>query len=453
MSKSESYESSFIEEEIDWCCHYLNNKYIILKKLGFGAYASVWLCYDTQEVKYYAIKISNRGDYKTCIKETNVYNLIKKLNCNHIMNLKQSFDHKIKGDENEEEIEDIYHCEVMDLMGDSLYNYVKNNGCLTLDVVIKMTKQILIALNALHSENIIHGDLKPENILLSNISNNTKCFIEKLAIDKIIKNKTLLKEQKTRKKILDEIKKSIQKININLDYKSDSCETETENESESESENNSDFFSDDSVSVVHSLESSITSNDFSNNSDTNNKSNNKINNSLKLTDDFTVKLADLGGCVLDAKKRKKQIQTCYYMSPEILLRLPYDESSDMWALGCTLYELLTGRILFDPDDYDGNEDRLHLYLMTQSLGPIPQEIINESRYKDIFFTCDGRRIRGFNNYECNEIRKNLSNKIILGECNEETKEKFLDFLILCLSYYKKDRITALTSLELNIFQI
>lgn len=443
MSKSESYESCSSNEEINWCCHYLNGRYIILKKLGFGAYASVWLCYDTQESKYYAIKISNRDDYKTCVKETKVYNLVKKINCNHIMNLKQNFDHKIKDEESEED--EIYHCEIMELMGDSLYNYVKNNGCLSLDVVIKITKQILIALNSLHSQNIIHGDLKPENILLSNISNNTKCFIEKLTIEKIIKNKNLLKEQKTRKKILDEIKKTIEKIDINLDYNSDSVSYETSAESEAEKDNNSDFFSDDSISITYSLESSISSDDISNHS-------NKIDNSLKITSDFIIKLADLGGCVLDDKKRKKQIQTCYYMSPEILLRLPYDESSDIWALACSLYEILTGKILFDPDNYDGNEDRLHLHLMTQSLGSIPNEIINESRYKDIFFTCDGKRIRGFKNYEYNEIRKKLSKKIILGECNDETKEKFLDFFVSCLNYDKKKRITAQSSLNLDIFQ-
>ena len=31
--------------------------------------------------------------------------------------------------------------------------------------------------------------------------------------------------------------------------------------------------------------------------------------------------------------------TPYYMSPEIWANRPYDAKSDMWALGCLLYEL------------------------------------------------------------------------------------------------------------------
>ena len=36
---------------------------------------------------------------------------------------------------------------------------------------------------------------------------------------------------------------------------------------------------------------------------------------------------------------KTQIGTPYYMSPEIWANKPYNESSDMWALGCLIYEL------------------------------------------------------------------------------------------------------------------
>ncbi len=31
--------------------------------------------------------------------------------------------------------------------------------------------------------------------------------------------------------------------------------------------------------------------------------------------------------------------TPYYMSPEIWSKIPYDDKSDMWALGCVLFEM------------------------------------------------------------------------------------------------------------------
>lgn len=44
------------------------------------------------------------------------------------------------------------------------------------------------------------------------------------------------------------------------------------------------------------------------------------------------------------------IGTMLYMAPEVLNKFPYDQSSDMWALGILLYIMLTGRIPFQSKD-------------------------------------------------------------------------------------------------------
>lgn len=41
------------------------------------------------------------------------------------------------------------------------------------------------------------------------------------------------------------------------------------------------------------------------------------------------------------------IGTPYYLSPEICSGMKYDYKSDMWALGCVLYEMATGNHPFD----------------------------------------------------------------------------------------------------------
>lgn len=38
-----------------------------------------------------------------------------------------------------------------------------------------------------------------------------------------------------------------------------------------------------------------------------------------------------------------KIQTCYWMAPEVNLNQPCDTRSDIWALGCLVYELTTGK--------------------------------------------------------------------------------------------------------------
>ncbi len=43
------------------------------------------------------------------------------------------------------------------------------------------------------------------------------------------------------------------------------------------------------------------------------------------------------------------IGTPYYMSPELFKNKPYNFKSDVWALGCILYEMITFKHAFDAD--------------------------------------------------------------------------------------------------------
>ena len=58
-----------------------------------------------------------------------------------------------------------------------------------------------------------------------------------------------------------------------------------------------------------------------------------------------IKLTDFG-TMKKFTDKKYTIQTRYYRAPEIILGLNYDKNIDIWSLGCTLYELVTGKILF-----------------------------------------------------------------------------------------------------------
>lgn len=48
-----------------------------------------------------------------------------------------------------------------------------------------------------------------------------------------------------------------------------------------------------------------------------------------------------------------QTGTPYYASPEVWQDQPYDQKSDMWSLGCVLYEIATLQPPFKANDMDG----------------------------------------------------------------------------------------------------
>merc|ERR1719428_1515045 len=71
---------------------------------------------------------------------------------------------------------------------------------------------------------------------------------------------------------------------------------------------------------------------------------------LFLSSTGRLRIGDFGiSKVLDctAAFAKTTIGTPYYLSPEICLERPYSWSSDVWAMGCILYEMAALRVPFD----------------------------------------------------------------------------------------------------------
>ncbi len=69
-----------------------------------------------------------------------------------------------------------------------------------------------------------------------------------------------------------------------------------------------------------------------------------------LNEDFSVKIGDLGiAKILENTTSYAHtfIGTPYYLSPELCKDLPYNDKSDVWSLGCVLYEMVTLRHPFE----------------------------------------------------------------------------------------------------------
>ena len=97
-------------------------------------------------------------------------------------------------------------------------------------------------------------------------------------------------------------------------------------------------------------------------------------------------LADFGQFVEDGEYYEESFGTRYYRSPENILVGKSTFPSDVWALGCTFYEILTGRILFDPDkDKQYTRDDYHLKLINETCGDFSKSFLKSTKlYKSYF---------------------------------------------------------------------
>lgn len=468
------YPDSFIK----WNNKILNDKYLIIKKLDHGAYASVWIAFDVTNKKYCAVKICNRrkNERLASKKEEKTYDTLKKYNCPNIMGLNDAFDYDTN--------EGPHRCFVMDLMAGSIYSVIKMKryeSGLSFSVVLKMVYQILQGLSKLHSEGIIHGDVKPENVLICGESSYQTKLFDKIKIDDILKPKKSKKKkivkktnEQTNEQIMEEIFKKIKSSefdessssdldgSFDSDYRSDSSSDEEEiiksnklnklnnlNKKEISSSSGSDEEDKMSISSCDSNEESDSDSDSDDNSDDDN-SNDDI---IDMSENVQVRLSDMGGCIFPNTRKHSRVQTCYYRAPEILLGLNYDKPTDMWALGCTFIELLTGKILFDAkSSHEGNEKRHHIYLITKKLGLLPKHMCDMSFFKDIFFSADLTRIKGYR-------RINFSNPLWLdvseiskkNNLNQTTQMYFLDFITKLLEHDPQKRINVTDALLHPIF--
>lgn len=81
-----------------------------------------------------------------------------------------------------------------------------------------------------------------------------------------------------------------------------------------------------------------------------------------------VRIGDLGVArVLKSDFAHTIVGTPYYLSPEMCEEKPYNQKTDIWAMGCVIYQLCTGKHPFDAS----NQAALALKIVMGKYNPIP----------------------------------------------------------------------------------
>jgi serine/threonine protein kinase len=152
-----------------------------------------------------------------------------------------------------------------------------------------------------------------------------------------------------------------------------------------------------------------------------------------------VKICDIGNACWFNHHFSTIIQTRQYRSPEVILGIYYNETSDIWSLACIIFELVTGDFLFNPtssEEFCKNDS--HLCKFMEICGKMPKNFVERGIFSKKYFDKKGKLKR------MGDVR-HLSLKNILVKkyhIKENEAQALVSFLMPMLEYYPEKRISA-----------
>lgn len=235
----------------------LIGRYIVLQKLGWGHFSTVWLCKDVKFDTYVAIKIQKSASHYLEAAFDEVEILQKAVKHSQSQAWFEDIKRLDQGNKSSYSREDCYtvqllnafiyqgpygkhFCMVFEVLGVNLLEIIKRYKYkgIPIDLCRKMSRQILMGLHYLHKHcGIIHTDLKPENVLLC---------LDKEDLENIIKHKQLNKNDEADKR-LKELRAKIIPSSI----------TEVEKENNSNTEESTKIETTQNISVMNGSQKTL----------------------------------------------------------------------------------------------------------------------------------------------------------------------------------------------------
>ncbi|KAK5964145.1 Serine/threonine-protein kinase spk-1 [Trichostrongylus colubriformis] len=393
-----------------------NSRYHVIRKLGWGHFSTVWLCWDTKDKRFVAMKIVKSADHYTEAAQDEIKLLLavreadpEDPGCHRVVQLLDEF--TVSG------VNGVHTCMVFEVLGCNLLKLIirSNYQGLALEQVRKITKQVLEGLKYLHEKSkIIHTDIKPENVLVTMSHEEIKLMaqhavvatkmnlklsgsavstapshVQKKVQENMTKNKKkkLKKKAKKQRELLESQLAQMEGLTVDANAIQEvlnsapegDCVTATIVQDISDGEIN-----------VHGPTQQVRSPAPIDRTSLSPPSDTELRNAIdthpafgfadtplspsnpfsmqqlpsvlptppvgpNLNDpyaDIEVKIADLGNACWTHHHFTEDIQTRQYRSLEVLIGAGYGPPADIWSTACMAFELATGDYLFEPHNGD-----------------------------------------------------------------------------------------------------
>lgn len=171
-----------------------------------------------------------------------------------------------------------------------------------------------------------------------------------------------------------------------------------------------------------------------------------------------LKICDLGSASPASENEiTPYLVSRFYRAPEIILGIPYDYGLDMWSIGCTLFELYSGKILFT-----GRNNNQMLRSIMECRGKFPPKFLRRGTLTHLHFD----DMLNFRSLEEDKITGRMTTKVLdfkkpvrdlksrlIGRgarfSDSESKEiaLFIDLLEKCLHLNPEKRCTPSEALK------
>uniref|UniRef100_A0A3P9QEG4 non-specific serine/threonine protein kinase n=1 Tax=Poecilia reticulata TaxID=8081 RepID=A0A3P9QEG4_POERE len=453
------------------------DRYQVLKKLGWGHFSTVWLCWDMVTKRFVALKVVKSAEMFT---ET-ALDEIKLLKCVRDSDPKDPKREKIV-----QLIDDFrisaptgeHVCMVLEVLGHELLKWIvkSNYTGLPLPCVKSILKQVLQGLDYLHTKcKVIHTDIKPENILLRvdefylrKLAANTKLW--QLPVPpplsgsssglctKVSRNplKQLSPKDKSRRGQRSPSEQKSDKPHVTFSEAAASNTHHFTSNSKLRGHNlkirrQTLLFEDGLDSAPHSHRYSMGSSEKQTNLHILVLSCSPVRKAQPVTlrfikqmcaTDCRIIFADL--LCFQHKHFSEDIQTCQYRSIEVLIGADYDTPADIWSTACMAFELATGDYLFDPQAgaaFCREED--HIAHIIELLGPLPSQFALSGRKSKQYFNRKGQ-LRHISKLKPWSLLEILLDKY---EWPREEALQFSSFLLTMLELQPDKRATAAQCLK------